>query len=875
MNSSNKGKVKAKKDKYIKEISKKIKRSNWTILIITIVTVIGIYYAYKIFSEFITDRIIETSLKSMREISRHDEQSIISGLEHRWEDIEGIAKEIKQNKFTSTSDMLKQLNIKAETAECLEIALVTEEGKCFSSTYTVKEEPELLKRCNEATKKRLVFRSDSSKNSAADVRKEQLLLVSKIEPFNVDGNNFEYIVGYYEIGNLTEELKIESYGGQGYSSVIDRDGFFLVSIYNKNNLFEREDFYTVIGKEELGGGLTLNDVRQKIQNRESFSLEYILDGQERIMVCTPMNDVDWYCIMSVPLSIFQEQSSEMLEMLTGLIIAILITIVIVIILIFRNRSQKNTMKLEIKHRDELEDALALTEQANRAKTTFLNNMSHDIRTPMNAIIGFTRLAKNNIDSKERVMDYLEKITQSSNHLLSLINDVLDMSRIESGKVSIEEKEENLADILHGIKNIVQADINAKQMEFVIDTVDVTDENIYCDKLRINQILINLISNAIKFTEPGGTIFVRIIQKPTKKKECGVYEFRVKDTGIGISKEFIKEIFEPFARERNSTVSGIQGTGLGMAITKNIVDMMGGTIKVESEVGKGTEFIVTLQLKLQKEHKEIEEINCLQGVRALVVDDDMNSCQSIAHMLRQFGLKPEWTMYGKEAVARAKEAEQMKEQYQIYLIDWLMPDMNGIETARQIRKIAGEEALIILLSAYDFGEIEAEAKEVGITSFISKPIFPSDLRKVLLEAFGLQKDKEQEEEKVDFSGKRILLAEDNLMNREIATEYLQDFGFLVENAENGKEACEILEKSEPGYFDLVLMDIQMPVMGGLEATKRIRKFSNKDIANIPILAMTANAFEEDKKAAKEAGMNGHLAKPIDIPKLIETLKEILK
>ena len=501
-------------------------------------------------------------------------------------------------------------------------------------------------------------------------------------------------------------------------------------------------------------------------------------------------------------------------------------------------------------------------------------MSHDIRTPMNAIIGFTSLAKTHIDNKARVVDYLDKITQSSNHLLSLINDVLDMSRIESGKVSIEEKEENLADILHSIRNIVQADINAKQMEFVVDTVNVTDENIYCDKLRINQILINLLSNSIKFTEPGGTISVRITQKPMKRIGYGIYEFRIKDTGIGISEEFLKEIFEPFARERNSTVSGIQGTGLGMAITKNIVDMMGGTIEVESEVGKGTEFIVTLELRLQEKHKEIEEIEHLKGVHALVIDDDMNSCQSISHMLRQFGLKSEWTMYGKEAVVRAKEAEQNKEKYQIYMIDWLMPDMNGIETTRRIRKIVGKEPKIIMLSAYDWGEIEAEAREAGVTEFVSKPLFPSDVRRVLLKVSGEEQKEQPKEEKADFSGRRILLVEDNMMNREIATEYLQDFGFLVENAENGKEACDILEKSKPGYFDLVLMDIQMPIMNGYEATKRIRQFENKKIANIPILAMTANAFEEDKQAAKEAGMNGHLAKPIDVAKLIEALKEIL-
>ena len=874
MSTNNKGKTNKKVDTNIKYKSQKIKRTNLIILITTIIAVIIIYNAYRIFSVLITDRLIDNSISNMREISKHDEKSILSGLEHRWMHVEGIAKEIKQNKHTSTSEMLKQLNIKSETVEMVEMLLVTEDGKTFSSNYAVKENQSLLDLCNQSSKDRFVYRKDNTDNEAVDTRREMLMIGSKIEPFTVENNRFVYAVAYYKIETLEDELRIESYGGRGYSSVIDQDGYYLATVNTGTSAFEREDFYTVIGKDWIDNDLSLEDVRNKIQKGESFSLRYKLEGEERIMVCTPMKDVDWYCVMSVPVSIYQEQSSSMLRMLTILIVSVLIAIFVVIILVFKNHSQKNSMNFEIKHRDELEKALALAEQASRAKTTFLNNMSHDIRTPMNAIIGYTSLVKTHINNKERVEDYVEKITQSSNHLLSLINDVLDMSRIESGKVNIEEKEENIAEILHSIRNIVQADVKAKQMEFVIDTVDVKDENIYCDKLRINQILINLLSNAIKFTEPGGTIAIRITEKPVTKKGYGTYEFRVKDSGIGISKEFLKEIFEPFARERNSTVSGIQGTGLGMAITKNIVDMMGGTIEVESEVGKGTEFIVTLELRLQEEHKEIEEIDYLKDVRVLVVDDDMDSCQSISHMLRQLGLKSDWTMYGKEAVARVKEAEQMEDTYKIYMIDWLMPDLNGIETARRIRKIIGQEYPIIMLSAYDWGEIEAEAKEAGVTDFISKPVFPSDLKKLLLKICGERKEEKPEEEKISFEGKRILLVEDNMMNREIATEYLQDFGFLVENAENGKEACEILSNAKPGYFDLVLMDIQMPIMNGYEATKAIRSFENKEIANIPILAMTANAFEEDRKAAEEAGMNGHLAKPIDIQKLIDALKEIL-
>ena len=495
---------------------------------------------------------------------------------------------------------------------------------------------------------------------------------------------------------------------------------------------------------------------------------------------------------------------------------------------------------------------------------------------MNSIIGFTALATTHIDNKERVKDYLTKISRSSSHLLSLINDVLDMSRIESGNVTIEENTENIAEILHNICNIIQADIKSKQLELFVDTVDVSNENIYCDRLRLNQILLNLISNAMKFTNPGGTVSIRIIQKPCSKEGYALYEFKVKDTGIGMSPEYAQIIFEPFTRERTSTVSGIQGTGLGMAITKNIVTMMGGTIDVESEVGKGTEFTVRLELKIQDEHQESLLIEELEGIHALVVDDDLNACQSVSKMLRQIGMKADWTMYGKEAVARTVEAMEMGEKFEVYIIDWLMPDMNGIETARQIRKVVGNDAPIIILSAYDWGDIEEEAKNAGVNGFVSKPLFVSDLRTTLLKVCGKAEEPKEQESVVvnkDFEGKRILLAEDIELNREIACVILEEAGFLVECAENGKEALDMVKNSVPGRYNLILMDIQMPVMNGYDATKAIRKLENKELANIPIIAMTADTFVEDRQEAMEAGMNGHLGKPIDIALLMETLSDI--
>ena len=525
----------------------------------------------------------------------------------------------------------------------------------------------------------------------------------------------------------------------------------------------------------------------------------------------------------------------------------------------------------------LSDAVAAAETANRAKSTFLSNMSHDIRTPMNAIIGFTTLALSNIDDKDRVKDYLTKTLASSNHLLSLINDVLDMSRIESGKIHLEEVEVNLSDVLHDLKTIVSGQIYAKQLELYMDVMDVTDEDVYCDKTRLNQILLNLLSNAIKFTPAGGTVSVRVRQLAGKVRGCGQYEFRIKDNGIGMSQEFAQKIFEPFERERTSTVSRIQGTGLGMAITKNIVDMMGGTIKVQTAQGKGSEFIICLPMRTQAEHRPVEKITELEGLKALVVDDDFNTCDSVTKMLVKVGMRAEWTLSGKEAVLRARQSIEMSDVYHAYIIDWRLPDMNGIEVTRQIRSLH-DDTPIIILTAYDWSDIEVEAKAAGVTAFCSKPMFMSDLRETLMSALGQnQTDAAQEllpQKNADFKGRRILLVEDNELNREIAQEILREYGFRVDTAENGAVAVEKVCAAAPGSYDLVLMDVQMPVMDGYTATRKIRALDDPARAKLPILAMTANAFDEDRRNALESGMNGFLSKPIVIGDLVQELRKIL-
>lgn len=545
----------------------------------------------------------------------------------------------------------------------------------------------------------------------------------------------------------------------------------------------------------------------------------------------------------------------------------------VLILLQDITEQKEKEMEQHRRLQEAYELAEVAERANQAKTTFLNNMSHDIRTPMNAIIGFTSLAATHLDEKDILKDYLSKIMVSSNHLLSLINDVLDMSRIESGKVKIEENECSIPVIMHDLRNILQTDIKAKRLDFFIDTVDVVNEDVICDKLRLNQILLNCMSNSMKYTKPGGTVGIRIIQKENAPEGYADYDFVVRDTGIGMSREFVEHIFEPFSREENSTISRIPGTGLGMAITKNIVDMMGGSIRVNSEPGRGTEFIISLRFRITTVPQHRGVIKELNGFRALVADDNMDSCVSVEKMLRTIGLRPEWTTSGKEAVFRAKYAVEQNDPFQVYIIDWLMPDMNGVEVVRRIRMEIGNQVPIIILTAYDWTDIEEEAREAGVTAFCAKPLFLSELYDVL------QNASQPVENSVipffrteEFKGKRVLLVEDVELNREIAGTILKEAGIQVVAVENGKLAVDYMKQAEPDFVDMILMDVMMPVMDGYEATRKIRKLPDETKSRVPIIAMTANAFEEDVRNALDAGMNDHLAKPIRIERLYEIMRQ---
>ncbi len=538
------------------------------------------------------------------------------------------------------------------------------------------------------------------------------------------------------------------------------------------------------------------------------------------------------------------------------------------------RSVDEELRSEMEHKEALESALEQANRANKAKSVFLSNMSHDIRTPMNAIMGFTTLALTHIDERDHVEGYLKKITVSGNHLLNLINDVLDMSRIESGKMRLEEKPCSLPEILHGLCNMMRPEIQKKQIDFRLDTANVRSEEIMCDRLHLNQVLLNLLSNAVKYTQPNGRVSLRTAETDCKTEGCSQFEFVVSDNGMGMSEEFVKHLFEPFERERNTTASGIQGTGLGMTITKNIVDMMGGTINVDSAPGEGTTITLKFEFKTLKrlttEHIELAEY---RGRHALVVDDDFNTCDSVTAMLGELGMRAEWTLSGKEAILRTKQAVQRGDCYAAYIIDCFLPDLNGIEVVRRIRRETGDNVPVIVLTAYDWTDYEDEAREAGVSAFCSKPMFMSELKNCLENVSRTESPEASDKKKLRAG--RILLTEDNELNREIAATLLTEAGFEVELAFNGQEALEMVSASAPGYYGVVLMDVQMPVMNGYEATKRIRNLPDEELRKIPILAMTANAFDEDKREAEEAGMDGHLSKPIEIDKLFEALDNILR
>ena len=717
------------------------------------------------------------------------------------------------------------------------------------------------------------------------VKESYYLVALPCEPYFVDGNKFSAIGLLFDHSSIDSLFEVSGYGGQARLFSVDENGIITYTNQTGDKYYRNYSLLKHMKQDKFLTEQEYDTIKEKLEAYETGVM--LLGDEEYYIGYCPLAASHSELVCIVPATVLNSSLLEYQRIAVEMIVVGMVVLAALCLVLFYMASKTTAAvqkaEYEVATRMLKEEAMAALEverdradYANQAKSQFLSNMSHDIRTPMNAIVGFTNLAIAHIDDDKTVLkDYLEKISVSSEHLLSLINDVLDMSRIESGKIQIQESECSVPALAHGLRNILQSAIASKNIDFYIDTVDVEHENIYCDKLRVNQILINIASNAVKYTQMGGVVRVKFSEISGAPEGYADFAFSVSDTGIGMNEEFLKTIFEPFTRERNATVSKIEGTGLGMAITKNIVDMMGGTITVTSEPGIGSEFIVKLRFRTIDNEEELTVIPELDGYRALVADDNMDSCGSVSKMLRVAGLRPEWTTSGKEVVFRTRMAMEENDPFRVYIIDWLMPDMNGIEVVRRVRSEIGNEVPIIILTAYDWHHIEKEAREAGVTAFCAKPLFRSELLNALrnVEA-GVSSKDITKNPKEQFRGKRVLIVDDVELNREIATAVIEDAGIIADTAENGRAAVDMVAQPKDGYYDLILMDVMMPIMDGYHDTQEIRKLKNQKLAGIPIIAMTANAFEKDRQAAMKAGMDDHLAKPIQIEKLYEMMKKYL-
>lgn len=685
-----------------------------------------------------------------------------------------------------------------------------------------------------------------------------------------DGTRSVALLAGVPMEYLNDALFLDTEGAIAYSHIIDMDGEFVIRNAGefRNNYFTRieEKFDKLNGKDT-------DDYSRELRNAMDQGKDYYtaisVDGELRYIYCSPISRKStWYLITVMPNRVIEETMVRLDNLRITVIIASLTVIllsVIVVFILYYNLSQQQMQNLSKARTEAI--------HANKAKSEFLSSMSHDIRTPMNAIIGMTEIAMKNMQDKVRVEDCLEKIKLSSKHLLGLINDVLDMSKIESGKMTMNMNRISLRETMDDIVNIIQPQIKVRNQYFDIFVENIISEGVYCDGTRLNQILLNLLSNAVKFTPEEGRINVYVNQEVSPLGEEYVRtHLTVEDTGIGMSKEFQKTIFDTFTRENSEKVHNIEGTGLGMAITKAIVNILNGTIELESEPDKGSKFHVTLDL----EKAEEDENMSLPEWNVLVVDDNEQLCTSAVSNLEELGVHAEWTQDGRQAVQMIEERHKNNDDYRFVLIDWKMPNMDGMQTIHEIQNRVGEEIPVFLISAYDLSDVEDDIRAAKIEGFISKPLFKSTLYSRLIQyADGVEAVSDQRERsEADFTGKHILVAEDIDINWEIANEILASFGLELERAVNGQECVEKFEKSEIGFYDAVLMDLRMPVMNGFEATKAIRELKRTD-KDLPIIAMTANAFSSDIQECLDCGMNAHIAKPLDIKELVSVLKRYLR
>ena len=787
----------------------------------------------------------EIGMIYMSAIAKQMQEKFDAVIDSQILEMEGIVLRHPPEEMEYGQEMIDQLVLSAQVRDFVYLGLYTDDGESemIYGSEVEYESEEVFQNVLQDSSLR-VFSGLSSEGERV------MCMLINVEYPMKGGKTSSAMVAAIPMEYLEKVLALDGENSLMYSYIIRRDGTFVIRT-RENSFFENinETFCEYNGKSAQQYA---QELQEAVSSKSEYATIACMDDERRYLLCTDLPNSEWYLLSLMPFGtldrILQDLSLKR-QSATLLMCFIIIGGIVIIFMIYYKLSRQQMMELEKARQEAI--------KANKAKSEFLSSMSHDIRTPMNGIVGMTAIAMANIDNQERVKDCLGKITLSSRHLLGLINDVLDMSKIESGKLTLNMKQ-----------------VKERQQHFDIFIQKIQTEDVHCDSVRLNQILINLLSNAIKFTPEGGRINVYLEQEDSPLGAQYVRcHFRVKDNGIGMTQEFQEKIFDTFTREEKAQIDKIEGTGLGMAITKAIVDTMKGSIELQSAPGKGSEFHITLDL--EKADTKVEDMK-LPPWRMLVVDNNKDLCQSAVESLREIGIEAQWAVDGETAVAMAKKCHEEDNGFEIVLLDWKMPGMDGLHTAREMRKHLGENVPILIISAYDWSEIEEEAKEAGVQGFISKPLFKSNLYLGLSRYMLDAPEEETKKETVShrsFHGKRILLAEDNDLNWEIAEDLLSEAGFQLERAENGQICVEKFEQSELGCYDVVLMDIRMPVMNGYDAAKAIRALPRKD-ANLPIIAMTADAFSDDIQRCLDCGMNEHVAKPIDVDRLTQLLKKYL-
>lgn len=837
---------------------------------VMVIVCIAIFAVLTVFMSLRTrDSVNEISDIYMSEINGQIQQKFHAITDIRIGQVEGVIQRTPPWSDMETASILEELRVSAEVRGFQWLGFYTKDGR-METIYG--EDIEV----SDKTLNQSLETSGDVVTSGYDKNNEKIFVFGKSAKYKMaDGGKSVAIIAAIPMNNLEQILFRNTEDTNANTHLVDYNGDFIIRSGDayRDSYFER--LKSIV--EDRNGKTSedyINELKEAISKKEDYAVTLLADGELRHIYCSSIADnSNWYLVTVMPHNLF----GNVITSLDGSRNTIVIVSIIVIILLFTGifivyyKFTRSQVYMLARSREE-----AL--HANMAKSEFLASMSHDIRTPMNAIVGMTEIAVRNIGDSMRVEDCLRKIKLSSKHLLGLINDVLDMSKIESGKLTLNIAPMSLRDTMDDIVNIIKPQIKARRQNFDIYINDVMAEDVCCDSVRLNQVLLNLLSNALKFTDEEGRIDIFVWQELSPLGDDYIKtHFMVKDNGIGMTKEFQEKIFDSFVREDTDKVHKITGTGLGMAITKSIVDIMGGTIEVESEPGKGSTFHIIADLQ----RADVKEKDMhLPDWNILVVDDDERLCHSAVANLEELGAHAEWTTDGNKAVEMIEEHNKNHEDYRIVLVDWKMPYMDGIETIREIRKRVGKKIPVFLISAYDWNDVEeADESLDDIEGFISKPLFKSTLYHHLKHyndpvagdtPFVQAADEEQE---VSFGGKHVLLAEDIDLNWEIAYEILSAFDMQLERAVNGKECVDIFEKSEIGYYSAILMDIRMPVMNGYDATKAIRALEREDHV-LPIIAMTADAFSDDARHCMECGMDAHITKPIDIKECKRILSKFL-